>query len=134
MKKLITIVICIILVAAALVAQTAKVIHLKTEDQVQAKKLYNELQAAQKAWTTFNEKINKDYLHPEKEVWFNGFEFSEDFTVIVPRTSGQNVLHATGGSLTVKPKYPYSYFDGCNTTTCTAPGVCSSTLAWCGGK
>lgn len=134
MKKLITIVICIILVAAALVAQTAKVIHLKTEDQVQAKKLYNDLQAAQKAWDEFNTKIADKYaaetLHSDgtliktcvavnsktgkgvncqpatrpKEGWHNGFEFSEDFTAIVPKSTSSYTLSTNGwGSMTNVP-------------------------------
>jgi hypothetical protein len=147
MRKLLVTIMALLAVSVMVVAtQQAKVIHLKTEDQATAKKLYAELQAAQKAWDQFNTKISERYTQGVgrnaldlcsggkqgcyKPGFHFGFEFSEDFSVIVPKPAGTGSILWKSSSNT---PYPYSFpsGDGCNTTTCTAAGFCTSTLLGC---
>jgi len=121
------------LVTVVFAYQTAKVIHLAPADQAEGKKLWNDLQSAQKAWAEYESRIADKYKSKDKE-WENGFTISEDFSVIVPKSSFIPSLSVYPiGTLTNKAcnTYPCSYSDGCNITTCTAPGLCTSTLVNC---
>ena len=98
------------------VAQTAKVLQLTPDEAKQAKTLYDQQAALEKQIADFHDAITKKYLH-EKNVagydpktfagwlytegqskpgWFNGFEYSEDFQFIVPKSYTPSVITCDG--------------------------------------
>lgn len=103
--------ILLLLTVCAFAAQQAKVIHLKAADQTEAKKLWADLQAAQKAWNEFNAKVEKEYVKAAKSDFGNGFEFSEDFSVIVPKAPKGTIYLETWpksyGSTSMSKTYPF---------------------------
>ena len=108
--------------AGCLQAQTAKVIQLSPEDAAKAKALYAQKADIEKQIDDLQQKITATYLAKNKEIqeswgwypwpWLNGFEFSDDFKFIVPKTGTTGT--ATTGTITIAPYYtypcPYSYY------------------------
>jgi hypothetical protein len=118
----------LILAASPLIGQTAKVIQLSPEDAAQAKSLYTQKAEIEKKIKDLEDAVHDKYLitahHGSqglygtyKEGWSAGFDYSEDFRFIVPKSypstngiwsSGCNCATITPaatntGSLTVTP-------------------------------
>lgn len=101
------------LLATSLGAQTANVIELKPDDALKVKTAWQELQKAEARWKDVNDLIDFSYVevpyenalisgrsyHP-REGFQNGFEFSNDFKYIVPKSSQittNNIINRWGG-------------------------------------
>ncbi|HYE75644.1 MAG TPA: hypothetical protein VEF04_20035 [Blastocatellia bacterium] len=123
MRKLFTALLLatVTLVAIAQAPQRAKVILLDAADVEEGKRLSAELEAAQKRFADYQERIEGKYISVEgrcsdfviigqklpdsaykpcrtrKEGWYGGFEFSEDFKAIVPKAASEPGIRLGGG-------------------------------------
>lgn len=118
----------LVLAASPLFGQTAKVIQLSPEDAAQAKSLYAQKAEIEKKISSLVDGVHDKYLiishhGPDglygiyKDGWNNGFEFSDDYKFIVPKTysTPNNCCYGWETSLSSM---------GCNTFTVTpATGV-----------
>jgi hypothetical protein len=84
-------------------AQTAKVIQLPDNLAKQAKALYQEKADVEKKIADLQQQITDAYLKQSSN-WSFGFEFSEDFRFIVPKS--YTPLPSGSGTATICPTYP----------------------------
>jgi hypothetical protein len=103
---------CLLLIAAPMLAQTAKVVELKPEEAAEAKQLHDAADRAKKAADEFDAKIGERYVWSEgstansyslKPGWPYGFEFSDDYRFIVPKPYQAQAPSACGYGFYMNP-------------------------------